>query len=182
MHVAECPATQDNLLNEHSQSFWADVPSSGAVSRIGNAARSLDPHDVRRLCDLDGPQSRIYLRFCSHVAKSMGLLVARRLSNPAHRVADRAAHRYPRRRSTASEVIGNKNPRVSSGVFRSISCPGSCGASGSGSDVSACAAPWLRSGEYVRASPRTAGRPLRACGRCSCRCRSACAARAPRAA
>ena len=49
-------------------------------------------------------------------------------------------------------------------------------------DASASAAPWPRSGGCARASPRTAGRPLPACGRCSCRCRSACAARAPRAA
>ena len=51
-----------------------------------------------------------------------------------------------------------------------------------GSGASASAAPSPRSGGCARASPRTAGRPPPACGRCSCRCRSACGARAPRAA
>ena len=52
----------------------------------------------------------------------------------------------------------------------------------SGSGGAACAAPWLRSGGCVRASRRTACRLLPACGRCSCRCRSACAALSLRAA
>ena len=62
-----------------------------------------------------------------------------------------------------------------------INCPGSSAASGFGSGASASSAPWPRSGECARASPRTAGRLPRAYGRCSCRCRSACAARAPHA-
>jgi hypothetical protein len=63
-----------------------------------------------------------------------------------------------------------------------LNYPESSAASDSGSGVSACAAPSPRSGGCARASPRTAARPPPACGRCSCRCRSACAARAPRAA
>ena len=43
------------------------------------------------------------------------------------------------------------------------------------SDASASAAPSLRSAGCALGSPRTAGRLLPACGRCSCRCRSACA-------
>ena len=62
-----------------------------------------------------------------------------------------------------------------------LSCPESCAVCGCGWGASACAAPWLRSGGCVRASPKTAGRPLRACDPYSCRCRSACAAPAPRA-
>jgi len=46
----------------------------------------------------------------------------------------------------------------------------------SGSDDAACAGPWLRSDGCARASHRTACRLLPACDRCSCRCRSACAA------
>jgi hypothetical protein len=62
-----------------------------------------------------------------------------------------------------------------------ISYPGSSAASGSATDASASAAPWPRSAGCARGSPRIAGRLLPACGRCSCRCRSACAARALRA-
>lgn len=54
--------------------------------------------------------------------------------------------------------------------------PGSCAAAPSGSGDAACAGPSLRSGGCARGSRRTACRPLPACGRCSCRCRSACAA------
>src|SRR3981081_4482949 len=52
--------------------------------------------------------------------------------------------------------------------------PKSSAASWTATDASASSAPWPRSGGCARASLRTAGRPLRACGRCSCRCRSAC--------
>ena len=64
----------------------------------------------------------------------------------------------------------------------SLSCRGTSAASLNGSDASASSAPSPRSGGCVRASPRIADRLLPACGRCSCRCRSACATRAPRAA
>lgn len=53
---------------------------------------------------------------------------------------------------------------------------GSCAAAPSGSGDAACAGPSLRSGGCARGSRRTACRPLPAYGRCSCRCRSACAA------
>ncbi|TWI60432.1 hypothetical protein IQ16_07550, partial [Bradyrhizobium huanghuaihaiense] len=72
-------------------------------------------------------------------------------------------------------------PASSPGTTIRISCRGTTAASGSATDASAYAAPWLRSGGCARASPRTAGRLLPACGRCSCRCRSACAGRVLRA-
>ena len=58
---------------------------------------------------------------------------------------------------------------------------GSCVNARSGLDDAACARPWPRFDGYARGSRRTACRPLPACGRYSCRCRSACAALSPRA-
>jgi len=63
-----------------------------------------------------------------------------------------------------------------------LSCPRSCAASSTGSGASASAAPSLRSGGCARGSQKTAGRLPPAYDPCSCRCRSACAARAPRGA
>src|ERR1700730_17619612 len=60
--------------------------------------------------------------------------------------------------------------------------PKSCGVCENATGVSACAAPLPRSGGCVRGSPRIAGQLPPACGRYSCRSRSACATRAPRVA
>ena len=60
--------------------------------------------------------------------------------------------------------------------------PGNSGASATATDASASSAPSPRSAGSARGSPKTAGRPLRACGRCSSRSRSASAAHVPRAA
>src|SRR4051794_40571411 len=62
-----------------------------------------------------------------------------------------------------------------------LSYPRSSAASCSLTDASASLAPSPRSGGCVLWSPRTAGRLLPACGRCSCRCQNACGARALRA-
>jgi hypothetical protein len=75
----------------------------------------------------------------------------------------------------------NRKRRAFARRFEMISCPRSSAASATLTDASASLAPSPRSGGYALSSPRTAGRPLRACGRCSCRCRSACGARVLRA-
>src|SRR5438105_6953601 len=62
-----------------------------------------------------------------------------------------------------------------------ISYPGTTAAFATYSDASASLAPSPRSGGCARVSPRTAGRLLQACSRCSCRCESACGARVLRA-
>jgi hypothetical protein len=74
-----------------------------------------------------------------------------------------------------------KKRRALARRFELISYPRSSAASAIARDASTSAAPWPRSGGCALSSPRTAGRPLRGCGRCSCRCRSACGARALRA-
>src|SRR5438270_12400854 len=61
------------------------------------------------------------------------------------------------------------------------SYPKSSAASSTSTDASISATPSLRSCGCARGSPKTAGRLLPGCGRCSCRCRSACGARVLRA-
>src|SRR6266436_3164753 len=73
-----------------------------------------------------------------------------------------------------SQVPIGGNGRMCSGQAVVLNYPKSSSAFYSCSDASACAAPLPRSGGCVRGSPRTAGRLPPACGRCSCRCRSAC--------
>jgi len=67
------------------------------------------------------------------------------------------------------------------GITDTINYPRNSAASATATDASTSLAPSPRSGGCVRASPRTAGRLLPACGRCSCRCQSACARRVLRA-
>jgi hypothetical protein len=86
-----------------------------------------------------------------------------------------------RREKTGSRVC-SATLRAAPRPENEINYPKSSAASLTCSDASASATPSPRSGGCVRGSPRTAGRLLPACGRCSCRCRSACEARALRAA
>src|SRR5262249_28537345 len=90
------------------------------------------------------------------------------LSTPTRCKSSQPQPRWPNQ----SHTIG-ASPSINRGSFW---------VSLTGSDASASLAPWPRSGGCARASPRTAGRPLPACGLCSCRCRSAYGLYAPRAA
>jgi hypothetical protein len=122
--------------------------------------------------------------FCMRGGQPGGIRSGGGVSFTASRVK-----RYRRVRQSAIGIVDaakNKTPR-GRGVLKS-SCglatrlPESSAASPNATDAGASAVPSPRSGECARASRRTACRLLRACGRCSSRCRSACAAPSPRAA